>query len=132
MIPWARLIPWAGYGVAALLFWLWLGLKEDLARQVAECNQDKLRSVAEAENIAREALQEAHSRRLAQIEALVRAERDARKLAEMARSDAENEALAAQETIRAMMRDADNDETATIEQACLNVNLPDAVVDGLR
>ena len=132
MIPWARLIPWAGYGVAALLFWLWLGLKEDLARQVELCNQDKLRSVAEAENIAREALQEAHSRRLAQIEALVRAERDARKLAEMARSDAENEALAAQETIRAMMRDADNDETATIEQACLNVNLPDAVVDGLR
>ena len=132
MIPWARLIPWAGYGVAALMFWLWLGLKEDLARQVELCNQDKLRSVAEAENIAREALQEAHSRRLAQIEALVRAERDARKLAEMARSDAENEALAAQETIRAMMRDADNDETATIEQACLNVNLPDAVVDGLR
>ena len=132
MIPWARLIPWAGYGVAALMFWLWLGLKEDLARQVELCNQDKLRSVAEAENIAREALQEAHSRRLAQIEALVRAERDARKLAEMARADALAGAESAQNTIRRLMREAENNETATIESVCLNADIPADALSGLR
>ena len=128
----SRLIPWAGYGVAALLFWLWLGARDAIIEEREGCNQDKLRSVAEAENIAREALQEAHSRRLAQIEALVRAERDARKLAEMARADALAGAESAQNTIRRLMREAENNEAATIENVCLNADIPADALSGLR
>ena len=43
---WIRLLPYAGWPLAALLFFFWIGLKEDLAQQVELCNQQKLQTVA--------------------------------------------------------------------------------------
>ena len=131
MIPWARLIPWAGYGVAALLFWLWLGLKEDLARQVELCNQDKLRSVAEAENIAREALQEAHRREIAERDSIIAGQRKALALAATGATEATTKAEQAQATAERLIREAREAENATIVQTCVVTPVPDDLVTSI-
>ena len=128
----AKLIPWAGYGVAALMFTLWLNARDAIIEEREGCNQDKLQAVAEAENIAREALQSSLDRRLRDLEALALSESNARREAEAARAMAEAGASDAQDTIRRLMREAANDETATIESVCLNADIPDDALAGLR
>ena len=122
----------AGYAAAAVLLWLFIGAKSDIKAEIERCNTDKLRAVAEAENIARETLQESMDRRLRDLEAMAMAESAARRDAELARDMAESNANNAQDTIRRLMREAANDETTTIERACLNVDLPADALDGLR
>ena len=127
-----KAIPWLGYPIALMFFFFWLGLKEDLAQQVELCNQQKLETVAIAERLAREALSEAHSRELAERASLLQDEQEARRLADMAREMAEDGAIAAQETIRRLQREAETDENATLAQLCLGADIDLAIIDGLR
>lgn len=129
---WAKIAPYLGWPLAAIMFSLWLGLREDLAEQAAVCNQQKLTAVAEAERLTREMIQDANSRRLLELENIVKREQDARALAEMAGNDAKTAAAAAQETIRRLMQEVNNSETATIEQVCLLTTVPADALDGLR
>jgi hypothetical protein len=122
----------SGYAIAVVLFFLLLNAKEDLGIAEEECNTRIAVSVAEAEKVAREATQSALERRLAQLEAMARDEREAASLANMAREDALREAESAQATIRRLIAEAGEDETAPIEQACLAISVPDAITDGLR
>lgn len=131
-MPYLKLLPWAGWPIALMFFFFWLGLKEDLAQQVELCNQQKLETVATAERLAREALSEAHQRELDERAALLQDETEARRLADMAREVAEDGAIAAQETIRRLMREAQTDETATIAQVCLGTDIDTAILGGLR
>ena len=131
-MPYLKLLPWAGWPIALMFFFFWLGLKEDLAQQVELCNQQKLETVATAERLAREALSEAHQRELDERAALLQDETEARRLADMAREVAEDGAIAAQETIRRLTEEARGAENATIEQVCLLTPVPDDILDDLR
>ena len=50
----------------------WLGARDDVAAAKAECNADKLKIVADAEKIARNAEREAADRRVAAVQAELR------------------------------------------------------------
>lgn len=117
-----RLLPYAGWPLAGVLFWFWLGAREDLAAEIERCNVDKLASIAKAEQVAREATEAAHLRRITELESQAQRERKAREIAEAARIEAENRPVEVRTVIQ---RIAD-------EHACLTTLIPDAVVDRLR
>ena len=121
---WTKLIPWAGYPIAALMFWFWLEGRENLAIEIEACNTRTIETVAEAESVARRALQSSHERRLRDMEIIAKNEREAREAAEMAASDARIGAETAQATIRRLINEANNDEMVTIERACLSADIP--------
>ena len=54
------------YILLGIMTFLYLGKRDDLAEAVEACNSDKLRSIAAAEALTRQTLQEAHSRDLAE------------------------------------------------------------------
>lgn len=126
----AKLLPYLGWPIAALLFTFWLGLKEDLAQQVELCNQDKLQTIAVAERQAREALQGSYERRLTELEGIAMRESEARRSAEIAAEQASVGAAEAQATIRRLMRETGNE--SSLEEACLVVDVPALALDGLR
>ena len=121
---WSRLIPWAGYPIAALLFWFWLGERDSVIEERESCNTDKITAVAEAEAAARRALQASFELRVRELELLAQGEREAREMAELAASEARTGAETAQATIRRLMNETENDETVTIERVCLNTAIP--------
>ena len=128
----AKFLPYAGFPLAAVMFWFWLGVKEDLAQQVELCNQQKLVAVVEAERLTRETLQASLDGRLRELEALAQAETEARQLAEAARIAAESGAADAQATIRRLVDEAQGAEDATIEQTCLLTTVPADLLSGMR
>ena len=127
-----KYLPWIGWGLLMVMTSLYLGKRDELAESIELCNSQKLESIAQAEKIAREALQEAHSRRLSELEGLVLAESRARRIAEQARLAAESGATDAQNTIRRLTLEARNAETRTIEQECLLVEVPSELLQDLR
>ena len=129
---WIKYLPYAGWPLAAIMFTLWLGLKEDLAQHVEICNQQKLEVIVESERIAREALSEAREREEEERRSIIRAEREARLQATLGREAAELSANEAQETIRRLIEEASNNEDATVAQVCLNTNVPDSVLEPIR
>ena len=129
---WIKLIPWAGYAVAAVMFSLWLGLTKDLAQQVEICNVQKLETIAAAERMSREALLNAREREERERGLIIQAEREARLQANLARESAELSAAEAQATIRRLIEEASNNEDATVGQVCLNTGVPDSVLDSIR
>lgn len=129
---WLRLLPWAGWPLLAVMTWLYLGQRDETAKQVELCNAQKLTAIVQAERIARERLSEAHRRELEQRDAIIRAERSA--LA-AARSDAERAHISASEasaTIERLKQAAEDSDDATIEQVCLLTPVPVDLVDSLR
>ena len=127
-----KLLPYAGWPLAAMMFFFWLGLKEDLAQQVELCNQQKLQSIMEAEKLTRETLQASLDKRLRELEALALSESRAREVAETARLAAEAGASDAQAIIRRLTAEAQGAEDATLEQVCLLTGVPADLLDGLR
>ena len=121
---WIRLLPYAGWPLAALLFWFWLEGREDLAKEVEACNTRTITTVAQAESAARSALQASFELRVRELELLAQGEREAREMAELAASEARVGAESAQATIRRLMNEAENDEIVTIERVCLNTAIP--------
>jgi len=129
---WAKLLPYAGWPLAAMMFWFWLEGRENLAKEVERCNTDKIATVAEAEAAARQAIQSSFERRVRDLELMAQSEREARTLAEMAAAEARTGAESAQATIRRLMREADDDEIVTIERVCLNTTVPADILSVLN
>ena len=129
---WIKLIPWAGWPLAALMFFFWVGLKEDLAQQVEICNVQKLETIAAAERMSREALLNAREREQIERDSIIQAEREARLQANLARETAELKADEAQAIIRRLIEEAGNNEDATVAQVCLNTDVPDSILDSIR
>ena len=121
---WIRLLPYAGWPLAALMVWFYLGTRDELVKEVEACNTRTITTVAEAEAEARRALQASFELRVRELELLAQGEREARTIAELAASEARAGAETAQATIRRLMQEANDDETVTIERACLNVDIP--------
>jgi hypothetical protein len=112
----------AGYAVAGVLLWLLLEAKEDLGAEIAQCNTDKVIAIAEAERLTREAMQIVMDERVAQLEARIWDESNARRIAEEARVEAESRLPEVRTIIR---------EVAS-ENACIDTTVPDVIVDSLR
>ena len=124
---WFRLLPWAGWVLAGLIFWFWLGAKEDLAAEVERCNSDKLSAIAEAENITRLAERKAAQQRLAQVEQVAEKEKQAREIAEDAAELAEAGQVQQQMRIRELELEASIDDIPDSNE-CLNVFVPGRVL----
>ena len=82
--------------------------------------------------MARESLQAAFERNLAEREAMLERETAARREAERAADMAADNAEEAQSTIRRLMREAQDDENATIAQVCLGTDIDERILNGLR
>jgi hypothetical protein len=110
-----------GYLLAAGLFWLWLGARDDLAQAIAQCNADKQTAIAEAEAVARASADAAYAQRIAQLE-----ERNRRIMnaLEAAREEAELAMARPAETRRIIERVVDTD-------ACLSAPVPADIRDSL-
>ena len=121
---WAKLLPYAGWPLAAMMFWFWLEGRENLAKEVERCNTDKIATVAEAEAAARRAIQASYAQRLRDLELEAQNEREARALAEMARLEAESKPP----ITRTIVREIANADP----ESCLNAAVPAAIIDSVR
>ena len=79
-----------------------------------------------------QALQASLEQRLAELERMAQDAQIARNIAEAARLEAEAGAEDAQATIRRLMREAGENETVSLEMACLNTTVPADAISGLR
>lgn len=129
---WLRLAPWAFLPIAALLFWLWLEAREDLAAQVVQCNAEKLQAVVEAERIARDALTDAIQAEREQAEAMILRERAALQAATEAADNAMAEAEAIEDQLRRLLADVAEDDNANPSETCLLVDVEPAALRGLQ
>lgn len=101
-----KYLPYAGWPLAGLIFWFWLGVKEDLAAEIERCNTDKLKSALEAERATREIQLAAERERAQQIaSSLAAAERA---LAQQRRSTSEAEERA-ENAIAAIQKEANRE-----------------------
>ena len=112
----------SGYLAAAVLFWLWTEAREDLAAQIESCNGDKLRAVAEAEQVARQAEREAAAQTVAELVRMNEQTERARHVALQAALAAESRPAEVREVIRHV----------TDSSGCLRSPVPAAVLERLR
>lgn len=121
---WLRLLPWAGWPLAAAIFVLWLDARDDLAAEIERCNADKLASIAEAERIVRTASKEAYEARLAELTRRAAKANEAREIAERAAQEARERTIETRTIVR---------EIASADpEGCLNQPLPAVIIDSLR
>ncbi len=128
---WAKLLPWAGYPLAIAMFFFWLDGRENLAAEVSRCESSKLAAVLEAEELARKAVQDALSARIAQLERLAEQTDAAVGAARLERDQALVRAAEAQRIISELQESIDNDD-APISTVCLVSDVPGAILDQLR
>ena len=104
----------------ALTFNRWQSAKDDVTAAVEKCNQDKLRSIAAAERVTREVMQENADRREAALQRQLEREAQARKDTHAAKVKAERRAAAQAEQLRQMAEDAFDEDELPDSNACLN------------
>jgi len=112
----------AGFVLSGVMFWLWQGAKEDLTQQIERCNTEKALSVAEAEKVAREALQSSLDGRIRQLEKEADNAERARQIAEEARLEAESRPVQVREVIKRVRE----------QDACLDTELHPSLLSCLR
>jgi hypothetical protein len=101
----ARFLPYAGWPLAALIFYFYLGARDQIVEERESCNADKLTSALESSELARTALQEAAERRFAELEALALSADRARRIAESARLEAESRPERVRTVVREVSRE---------------------------
>lgn len=111
-----------GWTAAAVTGWLWLGARDDVARQTEACNTDKVAAVAEAERVARAAEREAADAEILRLNQRIADEANAREIAQEAARAAESRPPVVREVIR---RVAD-------ANACMDTAIPADVIDAFR
>lgn len=112
----------AGYGLAALFGWLYVGAKGDLAAEREACNTrivESARRAAEAVSVAKA---ENYEKQIAELQEIADREAAARTRAEAVAEEARKRP----ERVRTVIR-----EVAS-ENECIDTVVPDAVLDGLR
>lgn len=111
-----------GYVLAAMMFWLLIDAKQDLAAEIESCNTRAETAAREATEAATEARIAAYERQLDEAEELRQHEVRARQIAVKAATEAQNRP----ERVRTVIR-----EVAS-ENACIDTAVPAAVLDSLR
>jgi len=122
MVQIIKFLPYAGWPLAILFYFLWQGVQEDLADEINACEMAKMAMVAEASEAARKAQGAAFAKQIRELRLLAQDAEDALKIAEDARLAAEARPPEVREVIR---RVAD-------ANACLNTDMPVELVDSLR
>lgn len=121
-MPLSLLLKFGPYAAIALLFWLWLNARDDVASALEACNTRTAAAIAEAEKVTRETEREAAERQILELRALIESAENAREIAIQAAREAESRPVRVQEVVR---RVAD-------ENLCIDLPLPAAVLDSLR
>lgn len=121
-MTWLRLLPWAGWPLAALTLLLYLDKRGELAAEIQRCNADKLASIAEAERVTRETLERAHAEEMMTVRKREEAQARARELVDAALRDA---ASRPPRTERIVERVRDED-------ACVDTRVHGDLLDRLR
>ena len=117
MMPWLTVGGWAG---TAFFFFMYLGVRDDLASEVEQCNTDKIAAVAEAERLTRTTLEKAHADTLAQLARQAERADTARAIAEEAARIAESRPPEVIEVIR------------NSTDACVSAPVDPDILDRLR
>jgi hypothetical protein len=117
-----RFLPYAGWPLAALIFWFYLGARDQVIEERESCNADKLTTALESSELARTAIHEAAERRFAELEALAKDADNARRIAEAARLEAESRPA----QIRTIVR-----EVASVD-ACIDSPVPVRLLECVR
>ena len=111
-----------GWAAAAAMTFLWLNARDAIIEEREGCNADKLATVAEAEAEVRRALEEVHSRRIAEL-ARQRDQADRERIAMLERARrAEAKPAEVREVIKRV----------AVENECIDTAVPTAVLDKLR
>ena len=126
---WLKALP---YVAVLALGWLLLQANQEIGRQEESCNTRVETARADSERVTREALSLAHEAELRDRDAIIQNEREALGISEIATSAANAQAAAAQTRIKQLLQEALGNETAPIEQVCLNVGVQSAALDSLR
>ena len=111
-----------GYALAAVFFFLWIGVKEDLAAEIERANTDKLSAALEAEKITREALSAAEARRVRELAAFAEETAGAIAAAKDALVEAQNRPVQVR-TVIERVRDQD---------ACIDTDVHPELLSCLR
>jgi len=112
----------AGYAAAALFLWLYIGAKSDVKAGLERCNTEKMAAVAQAESLARVAVQTGLQAEIDRLEKQTVKANRARAIAEEAALLADARIPEVREVIRVV---ANTD-------ACIDTNVPAGVLDALR
>lgn len=116
-----------GAAVGALGAWAVLHnvYGDRIEQEITRCNADKLMSVAEAADAAREAEREAAQEQIARYARIAASQQKARQIVADALREAENKPAKIREVIRNVPRE-------TMSQKCLDLPVPDSVLRELR
>ncbi len=113
-----------GYVAAAILLGLWLNARDAIIEEREGCNTKITQAALASEKLAREATREAYERRLADIEAQLTREQNARRIASEGRLEADSRAEAAIARLNAIIRDIEETENAPVGQICAATDVP--------
>ena len=122
MPSWLIYLTGAGWAVSVVFGWLWLGARDDVAREQQLCNAEKLAAVAEAQKTARQAAQDASEQTIAGLVARIERERKAREIAIRAASEAEKRP----ERVRTVIR------RVADANSCIDMPVPVDILDSMR
>ncbi len=125
---WLKLAPWAA---CAVLGWLWLEARDDVAIAISECNASKLAEIAEAERLVRETVQAAADERAAELARRAIQADDAVAQAKFARDMAEQGTAQREDRIRQLELEASIDDIPDSFE-CLNVFVPECALERVR
>ena len=117
-----RFLPYAGWPLAALLFFMWLNEREAVIEEREGCNVEHLQAALESEQAARAELVNVHNQEIQGLVEMLERERKATEIAEDAAEIAETRS----ERVRTVIK------RVADEDACINTPVPDAITDSLR
>ncbi|MCP4935568.1 MAG: hypothetical protein GY927_15530 [bacterium] len=109
-----------------------LNTTERLGGEREQCNTDKIKAIAEAERLARQASDAAYKRQLDKEAIMRKQAENARRLAEMRTSDARSDADQAQTTIQRLIREAEETTNAPLPKVCLVTDWDSDGLDAIR
>lgn len=114
-----------GYVAAAVFFGLWLSARDAVIEEREGCNADKLSAALAAERAVADRQRKALESRIEQLASEAERSREAARIAEARRQEAE----ARPERVRTVVREVPREE---LEGKCLDIPVPAGVLDSLR
>lgn len=117
-------------GLAVVMFWLFMGAREDLAEERQACNTEHLQAALDAEIAVRRTQEAAHAVELAQLERIAESQKKALSRAAETAQMADSTLAEHEKTIEQLQLEVEADEIPD-SRACLNAYVPRGAVQWL-
>ena len=128
-----KFLPYAGWPLAILFFFLWGDAKDGIIEERENCNAAVIQTQLDEERLLNEATRKNYEIRLQDMASQAERERESREIAEAAKEAALAGAAARDKTISRLMQEAFDDESEIPDSnQCLNAFVPEPALDGLR